>query len=124
MEMRLSTYGFEPAEPYLPEAFKRFLRRFDLGTGVRRWEEGPPERMRGHITRIFEKPILVMSGRDDKAVPWEASEHVIQKIQEILGEGGSMTVSVYDGVGHEFTQGMKEEFKNWLLELLNFREES
>lgn len=80
--------------------------------------------MRGHVTRTFDKPILVLSGRDDKLVPLEASEYVIKKFQEILGEGGSMTVSVHDGVGHEFTEGMKEEFKNWLLHLLDVREES
>jgi fermentation-respiration switch protein FrsA (DUF1100 family) len=122
MELKLAKLGYEFTEPYIPEAFKRLLRRLDLGTSVRRWEEGNPERMRAHVQRLLEKPILVLSGRDDEVVPWEASEHVVRKLEENLG--GALTVKVYDGAGHEFTQAMKEDFRRWLVDLLNTREEN
>jgi len=121
MELRLAEHGLEPVHPYTCEAFQRVLRRLDLGSMVRRWEEGPPERLRIHLQRLLEKSVLVLSGGDDKVVPWKASEHVVQKLQEVLGE--AMSVKVYDGVGHEFTQEMKKEFKIWLVELLNSRED-
>jgi predicted esterase len=47
---------------------------------------------------------------------------VVRKLEENLG--GALTVKVYDGVGHEFTQEMKEDFRRWLVELLNTREEN
>lgn len=121
MELRLAEHGLEPVEPYICEAFKRVLRRLDLGTAIRRWEEGPPERMRTHVQRLLVKSVLVLSGGADKVVPWKASEHVVQKLQEVLGT--VMTVKVYEGVGHEFTEDMKKEFKIWLVDLLNPREE-
>ena len=123
METRLSNYGLEPVDPYIPNAFKRLLRSLEFGCLVRRWEEGPHERKLSHITRIFKTPVLVMSGADDKVVPWEACEPVIRKLQEVIGENGSMKVSIHEGVGHKFSNSMKEEFRSWLVHLLDVREE-
>ena len=69
---------------------------------------------------MLQKPILVLSGQNDEMVPLDASAHVVEKLQELVGE--LMTVKVYDGIGHEFSQSMQDDFKTWLTHLLDVKE--
>jgi len=51
--------------------------------------------------------VLVLSGADDKTVPWEASRAFVEALD--VGRSGRKEVMVVDGVEHEFTEGMREE---------------
>src|SRR5436305_6740993 len=121
MEIRLAEFGLKPTYPYLPEHFMRIVRRMDLGSILRRRLADDPEgKYREQITRMLQKPILVLSGQNDEMVPLDASAHVVEKLQELVGE--LMTVKVYDGIGHEFSQSMQDDFKTWLTHLLDVKE--
>lgn len=55
---------------------------------------------------FFGKKILVLSGKEDKLVPWVASDKFVDKLQ--VGESGIKEVVVAEGVGHECTKTMVE----------------
>lgn len=121
MTIRLAEFGLKPTDPYLPEHFIRLLRRMDFGSLLRRrLADDPDGKFREQITRILQKPILVLSSRNDEVVPLEASEHILEKLQELIGE--LITIKVYDGIGRKFSQSMKDDFKSWLTALLDVKE--
>jgi fermentation-respiration switch protein FrsA (DUF1100 family) len=121
MEIRLAEFGLKPTDPHIPEQFIPTVRRLDLGSKLRRRLANDPEgKYRDHFTRALQKPILVLSGRNDELVPLDASQHIIGILQELLGD--LITVKIYDGIGHEFSQSMKDDFKTWLIGLLDVKE--
>lgn len=63
---------------------------------------------------FFNKRILVLSGRDDKLVPWSVSEAFVDGLS--VGEGGVKRVKVYPGVGHELTDEMVTEMAKFIAE--------
>ncbi|KAG1847589.1 Alpha/Beta hydrolase protein [Suillus subluteus] len=62
------------------------------------------------------KKILVLSGKEDKIVPWVASAEFVDGLE--VGEGGVKRVVVEEGAGHECTSGMRKEaglfVREWL----------
>lgn len=52
-----------------------------------------------------EKKILIMCGRDDKLVPWSASEQFVSQDLDV-GRDGVKEVFVQEGAGHECTTEM------------------
>lgn len=125
MEHRLGESGVpvRAEAPFLPDSFKRVLGRYDPGMINRVKQEIPPQ--------LLQKRILVLSGNDDKLVPWNASKKFINAFQKRLEEvekgqiqlknnqtPGKLEVHTYDGVGHEFTDDMKREFDKWILQFI------
>lgn len=50
------------------------------------------------------KRVRVLSGADDKLVPWTASKEFVEALD--VGSNGVKEVTVYPGVGHEVTPDM------------------
>ena len=48
--------------------------------------------------------MLVLSGGDDKIVPWAASRAFVEKLE--VGERGRKEVFVEPGIGHDFSPAM------------------
>jgi len=64
------------------------------------------------------KKILILSGEDDKLVPWTASKKVVDSLE--VGPQGLKKVIVEKGVGHECTATMVAEATEFVLtELVN-----
>ena len=51
--------------------------------------------------------MLVLSGADDTAVPWETSRAFVEALD--VGRSGRKEVMLVRGVKHEFTEGMRDE---------------
>ncbi|KAG6853967.1 hypothetical protein C0991_012114 [Blastosporella zonata] len=66
----------------------------------------------GTANPFLGKKILVLSGAADTLVPWEASKGFVTKLD--VGSGGLKKVSVYEGVGHECTDGMVKEMASFI----------
>jgi len=60
------------------------------------------------------RKILVMSGKDDALVPWDASEEFVGALE--VGEDGVKEVMVQEGTGHECTPEMVNKLAGFLLE--------
>jgi hypothetical protein len=114
--------------PELPDSFKRILGHHDPGMIFRKGKQEIPFPLKL-------KHILVLSGKDDELVPWQASHKFVKGLkaqidtlreqvesgQRELGNNqtpGELEFHVYDGVGHEFTDEMKTEFNKWILQFI------
>jgi hypothetical protein len=58
--------------------------------------------------------VLVLAGEDDAIVPWAMSRGFVDALD--VGPDGRKEVAVVRGVGHEFTDGMREEVFRFLWE--------
>lgn len=52
------------------------------------------------------KRILVLSGEKDRLVPWDASSAFVEGME--VGKEGRRKVRLQEGVGHEFTEEMRQ----------------
>jgi predicted esterase len=104
MEHRLQDTNPLHAPSRLSPSFIRVLQRDDPGSILRKT---------GHIPSSLKKPILVLSGKDDPLIPWSASETFIT-----LLKSPTLTVNVYDGVGHTVTPQMQQDFKQWFIQFI------
>lgn len=52
------------------------------------------------------KKILVLSGEKDRLVPWDASSAFVEGME--VGREGRRKVRLQEGVGHEFTEEMRQ----------------
>ncbi|KAG6910101.1 hypothetical protein DXG01_013154 [Tephrocybe rancida] len=91
---RANQTGVELVGRYYPNSFKSLVATLDPAAIIERGSNP----FRG-------KRILVLSGADDKLVPWTASEEFVTQNLDV-GPTGVKKVSLYDGVGHECTEGM------------------
>jgi len=109
MEYRLKQQKLaENQEKYLPKTFLKVLERDDPGMILRQTGTIPEPLRR--------KPVLMLTGKNDKVVPWSACETFITKLGQ---ENGHLKVIHYEGVGHEVNHpGMVADFKSWILQLL------
>lgn len=107
MEYRLRRSGLPVQPPYLPDSFVRVLERDDPGTILRLTKKIPAS--------LEKKKILVLSGKDDTLVPWSASAEFISLLQRSSDE---IEVKVYDGVRHEYTTEMMNDFVQWSLKFI------
>ena len=60
------------------------------------------------------KKILVLSGQDDKIVPWSAAKEVVEKVN--VGRDGVKEIFVEPGVGHDFSPTMVKEAARFVWE--------
>ncbi|KAG5637971.1 hypothetical protein H0H81_002415 [Sphagnurus paluster] len=89
--------------PRFPENFRVALQVLD-----------PPYLVRGGENPFLGKRILVLSSRDDKLVPWEASRQFVEE-QLDVGRDGVKKVSLHEGVGHECTGAMIQEMAKFIV---------
>lgn len=80
-------------------------------------------------SRVKGKSVLVCSGGADKLVPYKASEPFLGWLKGVTGRGGTweggMRVRdlVYEGAGHEFTEGMVRDSVAFVVGLMEGRGE-
>lgn len=105
LENRLTESKLPMGPPWLPRSLVRVLERDDPGMILRSTGEVPPA--------LKTKPILVLHGTDDLVVPWKVS---IDFISYLVQQSDLIRVKLYEGVGHEMTPEMIDDFYDWLLE--------
>jgi predicted esterase len=92
--------------PFIPRSFKDLVEKVDPAAGdYRSSDETNP---------FVNKRILVLSGGDDKLVPWSTSQAFVEALN--VGEGGVKRVSIHAGVGHKCTDEMVTEMTNFIAE--------
>ena len=61
------------------------------------------------VEKVAEKDVLILKGDDDTLVPWSASAAWVNQLPKEKAE-----VVGYPGVGHAFTDEMKERMAQWI----------
>ncbi|KAG1764184.1 Alpha/Beta hydrolase protein [Suillus placidus] len=101
-----SRIPFSP--PYFPTSFKTYIKTHDPAQLAYRAKDAS--------NPFLGKRVLVLSGKEDKLVPWVASAEFVEGLE--VGEGGVKRVVVEEGAGHECTSGMRREaglfVREWL----------
>ena len=93
MEQRAEPLGVARTPPYFPASLRALVRAHDTVSAP--------------AAVFVGKRVLVLSGAEDRLVPWEASRTFVDALD--VGRGGRKEVSVLPGVKHEFSDGMREE---------------
>jgi alpha-beta hydrolase superfamily lysophospholipase len=93
MEQRAEPLGVPRTPPYFPASLRALVRAHDTVSAP--------------AAVFVGKRVLVLSGAEDRLVPWEASRAFVDALD--VGRGGRKEVSVLPGVKHEFSDGMREE---------------
>lgn len=106
LKYRAQEAGVPTLPPYIPSSFRAFVERVD--------PVAAPYSSSSEENPFLDKRILVLSGRDDKLVPWSASEAFVEGLY--VGEKGVKRVKVYAGIGHECTDEMVTEMVNFIAE--------
>jgi Dienelactone hydrolase family len=107
MEYRLKQQYLPNEPPHLPKSFIKVLHKEDPGSIYR---------ATGQISdHLKKKHILVLSGGDDPLVPWSASKTFISELQP---KAKDLKVNVYEGIAHEYTSKMIQDFYTWMLQFL------
>ncbi|KAF9456346.1 Alpha/Beta hydrolase protein [Collybia nuda] len=106
LKYRAQEAGVPTLPPYIPSSFRAFVERVD--------PVAAPYSSSSEENPFLDKRILVLSGRDDKLVPWSASEAFVEGLY--VGEKGVKRVKVYAGIGHECTDEMVTEMMNFIAE--------
>lgn len=93
-----------PEPPYFPTHLAEIVNRNDpAGKPFDRLDTANP---------FLGKKILVLSGANDKLVPWDASRQFVESLE--VGDKGIKKVIVQAGVGHECTSEMLEELAKFV----------
>lgn len=95
---------FEP--PYIPKSFRALVIEQDPATA--------PYKAADTSNPFYGKKILVLSGAEDKLVPWSASKDFVDNLN--VGPDGAKEVIVAPGVGHECTKDMMREMSRFIWE--------
>ncbi|KAG2046848.1 alpha/beta-hydrolase [Suillus hirtellus] len=94
--------------PYFPTSFMTYVERHDPAQLAYRAKDAS--------NPFFGKKVLVLSGKEDKLVPWVASAEFVEGLE--VGEGGVKRVVVEEGAGHECTSEMRKEAGSFVREWL------
>ncbi|KAI0344767.1 alpha/beta-hydrolase [Trametopsis cervina] len=103
---RAQTSGVDFAPPIAPQTFIDLLKATDAAQ--------VPYTASDSSNPFLGKKILVLSGKEDRLVPWTSSEEVVSNLN--VGEQGVKKVFVYPGVGHECTAEMIKEAADFVWE--------
>lgn len=95
---------FEP--PYIPKTFLALVKQQDPAT--------VPYKAADASNPFYGKKILVLSGAEDKLVPWSASKEFVDNLN--VGPDGAKEVTVAPGVGHECTKEMVRNMSRFIWE--------
>jgi len=101
---RLNGIPFEA--PYIPKSLLDVIQQYDPATAS--------YTSTGALNPFFGKKVLVLSGADDKLVPWSASKHFVDNLN--VGEAGVKKVIVAPGVGHKCTPEMVQAMAEFIWE--------
>ncbi|KAI0763937.1 Alpha/Beta hydrolase protein [Trametes elegans] len=102
MSRRARSHKLPVGPPYFPQVLLDLIARADPAAAPYA-AAGPENPFRG-------KKVLVLSGAEDKKVPWAVAKEFVERLN-VGGEqeGGVKEVIVEDGTGHEFSPGMVKE---------------
>ncbi|KAG1726606.1 Alpha/Beta hydrolase protein [Suillus lakei] len=110
ISQRAKSSGVPFSPPYYPSSLKTYVEAHDPAQ--------LPYRAKDASNPFLGRKILVLSGKEDRLVPWVASAEFVQGLEVGEGEGGVKRVVVEEGAGHECTEGMQREaglfVKGWL----------
>ncbi|KAI0318621.1 Alpha/Beta hydrolase protein [Amylostereum chailletii] len=101
-----SALGLPLGPPYMPASLRAHIARADPSSGA--------SAVSGASNPFFGKRILVLSGAEDGLVPWTASGAFVEGLE--VGAEGRKEVMLMEGVGHEFTEGMRGELWRFVWE--------
>ncbi|CDO69097.1 hypothetical protein BN946_scf184992.g46 [Trametes cinnabarina] len=100
MTRRAKFHKLPVGPPYFPKPLLDLIQRADPAAAPYTASDGS--------NPFLGKKILVLSGQDDKKVPWNtAAKHFVEGLN--VGERGVKEVVVEPGVGHEFSPAMVKE---------------
>lgn len=107
MSRRARAHKLPLGPPYFPKTLLDLIARADPAAA--------PYTAPDASNPFLGKRILVLSGRDDKKVPWEtAAKRFVTGLY--VGSKGVKEVWVEPGVGHEFSPGMVKECARFVWE--------
>ena len=92
----------QDVEKCFPEIFKEAVKGFD-----------PASILDQGRNPFIGKRIQILSGKDDKLVPWKASQEFVEEKLDV-GAEGVKEVKLYDGVGHECCDDMVEDMATFI----------
>jgi len=107
IEPSAERHGIPRAPPYLPSSLRALIGAHAAITATT--TPGKPDGPSDHASAsVYSgKSVLVLSGADDKIVPWEVSRALVEAVD--VGRSGRKEVVVVGGAKHEFTEEMREE---------------
>jgi len=82
---------------------------------VERYDPAALKRVEGEeevARRVRGKKLLVLSGAEDKLVPYAAQESFVKWLEGV--EGVDVVDKVFEGVGHAYPDSIEDAFLNWL----------
>nr|VWO99637.1 Phosphate import ATP-binding protein PstB (EC (ABC phosphate transporter) (Phosphate-transporting ATPase) [Ganoderma boninense] len=92
--------------PHIPDTLVQVVKRADPVTA--------PYTAADESNPFLGKKILVLSGREDKTVPWSAAKDFVEGLN--VGEQGVKEVMVEPGTGHDFSPAMVKEAARFVWE--------
>ncbi|KZT02542.1 alpha/beta-hydrolase [Laetiporus sulphureus 93-53] len=104
MAERAEKNGVPFVPPYIPKSLLDFIQTHDAAAA--------PYTSTDSSNPFLGKKVLVLSGADDKLVPWTASQDFVEGLN--VGESGVKQVVVAPGVGHECTPDMVKIMSNFI----------
>ncbi|KAI8970643.1 Alpha/Beta hydrolase protein [Trametes punicea] len=99
MTRRAKSHKLPVGPPYFPKSLIDLIHRADPVV--------VPYTALDSSNPFLGKKILVLSGQDDKKVPWTSAKEFVDNLN--VGQGGVKEVIVEPGVGHEFSPAMVKE---------------
>ncbi|KDQ15854.1 hypothetical protein BOTBODRAFT_173524 [Botryobasidium botryosum FD-172 SS1] len=99
MTQRAERNSLKLVPPYLPNSLRTYISKHGPA--------GAPFASKGPNNPFLNKSILVLSGAEDRVVPWTCSEDFVKRLE--VGERGEKKVIVQAGVGHKLTPEMSIE---------------
>lgn len=67
-----------------------------------------------NISKINQRPILMLHGEEDTSVPFAAQKYFYEKAREHYNMKEDIRLETYENLNHYFTTGMLEESITWL----------
>ena len=98
MSSRAEQSGVPVAPPFFPQSFMELIARNDPAA--------TPHMAQDKENPFRGKKILVICGKEDTLVPWNASEKFVNELDIGENQGGVKEVVVEPGVGHTCSPGM------------------
>ncbi|OBZ72627.1 hypothetical protein A0H81_07458 [Grifola frondosa] len=96
---RAKAHSLPFGPPYIPKSLADLIKQADPAAA--------PYTTADASNPFLGKKILVLSGKDDRIVPWSASKDFVENLN--VGAHGVKKVVVHPGVGHECTDEMVQE---------------
>ncbi len=106
MSARAEQNGLSFGPPLFPDSLKAVVERESPGS--------VPYNKETVDNPFIGKKILVLSGKEDTLVPWEASKEIVEHLE--VGPEGVIRYIVEAGAAHKVTTRMKDEAAKFILD--------